>query len=132
MGDNALLSAHEKPLGESPISAVKACSNCDGTSLSFGRMAIDKIIQLADLGDVPTHQVLDCCHAVHHVSSALASLGLSTTEQMLQVRSQVVTDRWDAQMLNLANFRRTQGAEDWKWKPRPMSCKVEDHSTTAV
>jgi len=53
-------------------------------------------------------------------------------EQMLQVRSQVVSDRWDAQMLNLANFRRTQAAEGWKWNPRPMSCKVEDQSATAV
>ena len=185
------------------------------------------MIQLAKLGDVPTHQVLDCCHAVHHVSLALASLGLTATErmplyrehrtllrngqwrrvvedltslqntdkpikeleteiaylrrhgeagrlsyvsfrrqglpcgsgaiessirrvinlrlksnatfwksenaeQMLQIRSQVVTDRWDAQMLNLAEFRRTQAVDRWQWEPKLMSCKVENDQTIAV
>jgi hypothetical protein len=188
---------------------------------------IEKMIQLAKLGDVPTHQVLDCCHAVHHVSLALASLGLNATErmplyrehrtllrngqwrrvveelsslqdadkpikeleteiaylrrhgeasrlsfvsfrrqglpcgsgaiessirrvinlrlksnamfwksenaeQMLQIRSQVVTDRWDDQMSNLANFRRNEASDTWLWEPQPMSCKVEDEPTIAV
>ena len=40
---------------------------------------IDRIIDFAGLKDVPTYQVLDCCHAVHHVSMALASLGLTAS-----------------------------------------------------
>ena len=210
------------------LGAAKATSVtfvADGAPWIWDR--IDKIIQLSKLGDVPTHQVLDCCHAVHHISLALASLGLSSDERMplyrehrtllrngqwrrvveelsslqniakpikeleteiaylhrhgeaghlsyvsfrrqglpcgsgaiessirrvinlrlksnamfwkrenaelmLQVRSQLVTDRWDAQMMELANFRRTQAADDWKWEPQPMSCKVEDQHTVAV
>ncbi len=218
-----LVAMHLHRLGAAQATSVTFVA--DGAPWIWDR--IDKIILLAELGDVPTHQVLDCCHAVHHVSLALASLGLSTTErmplyrehrthirngqwrrvveelsslqdadqpikeleteiaylrrhgeagrlsfvsfrrqglpcgsgaiessirrvinlrlksnamfwksdhaeQMLQVRGQVVSDRWDSQMLNLANFRRTQAAEDWKWTPRPMSCKVEDHPVTAV
>ena len=38
---------------------------------------IDSIVGLAKLGDVPVHQVLDCYHAAHHISLALASLGYS-------------------------------------------------------
>ncbi len=218
-----LVAMHLHRLGAAKATSVTFVA--DGAPWIWDR--IDKIIQLAKLGDVPTHQVLDCCHAVHHVSLALAALGLTTeermplyrehrtllrngqwrrvveelsslqdtdkpikelkteiaylrrhgeagrlsfvsfrrqglpcgsgaiessirrvinlrlksnamfwksenAEQMLQVRSQVVTDRWDAQMLNLAEFRRTQAADTWKWKPRPMSCKVEDHTTIAV
>lgn len=42
---------------------------------------IESIVRLAGLVDVPTYQVLDCCHAVHHVSQALASLGLSKEQR---------------------------------------------------
>lgn len=42
---------------------------------------IEAIIRLAGLGEVPTNEVLDCCHAVHHVSQALAALGLSKEER---------------------------------------------------
>ena len=218
-----LVAMHLHRLGAAKATSVTFVA--DGAPWIWDR--IDKMIQLAKLGDVPTHQVLDCCHAVHHVSLALAALGLTTeermplyrehrtllrngqwrrvveelsslqdtdkpikeleteiaylrrhgeagrlsfvsfrrqglpcgsgaiessirrvinlrlksnamfwksenAEQMLQVRSQVVTDRWDAQMLNLAEFRRTQAADTWTWEPRPMSCKVEDPTAIAV
>ena len=218
-----LVAMHLHRLGAAKATSVTFVA--DGAPWIWDR--IDKIIQLSKLGDVPTHQVLDCCHAVHHISLALASLGLSSDERMplyrehrtllrngqwrrvveelsslqniakpikeleteiaylhrhgeaghlsyvsfrrqglpcgsgaiessirrvinlrlksnamfwkrenaelmLQVRSQVVTDRWDAQMMELANFRRTQAADDWKWEPQPMSCKVEDQHTVAV
>lgn len=188
---------------------------------------ISKIIALAGLSEVPTHQVLDCCHAVHHISQALACLGLSreernplyrqhrtllrngqwrrvveeltdmqnaedpnseleteisylrrhgvagrlsyvafrragipcgsgaiessirrvinlrlksnamfwkseNAESMLQVRSQVVPDQWDAAMLELAEFRRTQASDDWRWTPQSMSDKHEDSHAVAV
>ena len=218
-----LVAMHLHRLGAARASSVTFVA--DGAPWIWDR--IEKIIQLAQLGDVPTQQVLDCCHAVHHISLALASLGLSSDERMplyreyrtllrngqwravveglsslrnleqpikelkteiaylrrhgeagrlsyvsfrrqglpcgsgaiessirrvinlrlksnamfwksenaelmLQVRSQVVTDRWDAQMVDLANFRRTQAADTWKWEPRLMSCKVEDQPTTAL
>jgi hypothetical protein len=37
---------------------------------------IGAIVQLAKLVDVPIYQVLDCYHATHHISLALAALGL--------------------------------------------------------
>ncbi len=42
---------------------------------------IDAIIKLAKLEEVRTFQILDCCHAVHHISLALASLGLSKEDR---------------------------------------------------
>ncbi len=188
---------------------------------------ISTIIELAGLSKVRTYEVLDCCHAVHHISLALASLGLSREERnplyrvyrsllrngqwrqvveelssfqneadpnselateiaylqrhgeagrlryvyfrakgipcgsgavessirrvinlrmksnamfwklenaeaMLQVRSQVITDRWDDSMVELVDFRRTQAKQDWHWEPRKMSCKNENSTTIAV
>jgi len=42
---------------------------------------IDRIVELAGLSDAPTYRVLDCCHAVHHVSMALAALGLDREQR---------------------------------------------------
>lgn len=58
---------------------------------------IDRIIELAGLKDVPTYEVLDCCHAVHHISQALASLGLSVEERnplYRHLRSQLRNGQW--------------------------------------
>jgi hypothetical protein len=38
---------------------------------------IEAIVKQAKLGNVPVHQVLDCYHAAHHLSLALASLGFN-------------------------------------------------------
>jgi len=43
---------------------------------------IPTIIRLAQLSGVPVHQVLDCHHASHHISLALAAMGLSEKERM--------------------------------------------------
>lgn len=51
----------------------------DGAPWIWDRIA--GIIKLAGLSDVRTNQVLDCCHAVHHISLALGSLGLSREER---------------------------------------------------
>lgn len=58
---------------------------------------IERIIELAGLKKVATYQVLDCCHAVHHVSKALASLGLNRQERnplYRQLRSQLRNGQW--------------------------------------
>jgi hypothetical protein len=73
-----LVAMHLHRLGAAKATSVTFVA--DGAPWIWDR--IGKMIQLANLGDVPTHQVLDCCHAVHHVSLALASLGLNTTERM--------------------------------------------------
>jgi hypothetical protein len=38
--------------------------------------------------DVVTHEVLDCCHASHHISGELASLGLEDQERLPLYREQ--------------------------------------------
>ena len=43
---------------------------------------IGAIVQLAKLADVPIYQVLDCYHATHHISLALAALGLPDSLRM--------------------------------------------------
>jgi len=43
---------------------------------------IPTIVRLAQLDGVPIHEVLDCCHAAHHISLALAAMGLSERERM--------------------------------------------------
>lgn len=43
---------------------------------------IPTIVRLAKLDGVPIHEVLDCCHAAHHISLALAALGQNERERM--------------------------------------------------
>ncbi len=80
------------------LGAAKALSVtfvADGAPWIWDR--IDRIISLAELENVPTYQVLDCCHAVHHISLALASLGLSVEERnplYRQLRSQLRNGQW--------------------------------------
>ncbi|TWU50964.1 hypothetical protein Poly51_42570 [Rubripirellula tenax] len=42
---------------------------------------IEAISRLAGLDELPTTEVLDCCHGVHHISQALAAQGLSKDER---------------------------------------------------
>ncbi len=43
---------------------------------------VSTIVRLAKLEGVPIHEVLDCCHAAHHISLALAALGQNERERM--------------------------------------------------
>ena len=178
------------------------------------------IVRLAKLEHVPRHEVLDCCHAAHHISLALAAFGLSDAErmplyreqrtqlrngqwqrvvddlvdlaasspqneklnteiaylrkhgeagrlkyptfrglglplgsgaiessirrvinlrlkgngifwrdehaeEMIQVRSQVITNRWDARLAALRQHRRVDGRSNWHWSPRAMTGNPE-------
>ena len=53
-------------------------------------------------------------------------------ESMLQVRSQVIPDQWDAALTELSDFRRTIASDGYAWQPQPMSCKAEDSYRTAT
>lgn len=69
---------------------------------------IDHIISLAGLTNVPTYQVLDCCHAVHHISLALASLGLDREERnplYRQLRSQLRNGQWQRVIDDLSDLQ---------------------------
>ena len=187
---------------------------------------IPRIVALAQLTNVPIHEVLDCCHAAHHISLALAAFGLNEAERMplyrehrtllrngqwrrvvedlsdlvgdsendkmrteiaylqkhgdagrlsypafrkqgiplgsgaiesgirrvinlrlksnaifwrepnaesmLQVRAQVISNRWDQRVQEMRNLRRTNGLTDWTWRPQPMSIKTEAENKTAL
>jgi hypothetical protein len=47
---------------------------------------IETIVRLAKLTGVPIYQVLDNCHATHHVSLALAALGYGDKERLILYR----------------------------------------------
>jgi len=60
--------------------AVSVTFVADGAPWIWDR--IGTIVRLARLDGVPIHEVLDCCHAAHHISLALAALGCGEKERM--------------------------------------------------
>ncbi len=49
-------------------------------------------------------------------------------EAMLQVRAQIITDRWDERLKKMRQHLAYDGRRDWIWEPQPMSIKVERES----
>ncbi len=181
---------------------------------------IESIVRWAQLTGVPIYQVLDNCHATHHISLALAALGYGgkerpvfyreyrtllrngqwrqvvdeltelaqempadsqvwteiaylrkhgeagrlmyptfrskglplgsgaiesnirrvvnlrlkgnaiywleeNAEALLQIRANVLTNRWDQRLSELRKLRMRDGRTDWHWTPREMTSKVE-------
>jgi hypothetical protein len=218
-----LVAMHLHRLGAAQ--AVSVTFVGDGAPWIWDR--IEPIIASAKLQDVPTYEVLDCCHAAHHISLALSALGLKDTERMslyrehrtlvrngqwrrvvdelselagvpeesakvqteiaylrkhgeagrlsyphyrrlglplgsgaiessirriinlrlksnamfwrephaetmLQVRAQVITNRWDERLREMRRHQRSHPRTDWRWTPNPMSIKCEANSTTAL
>jgi len=219
-----LVAMHLHRLGAAE--AVSVTFVCDGAPWIWDR--VERMVELAKLEGVAIHQVLDCCHAAHHISLALAALGLSDVERMplyrqhrtllrngqwrrvvdelsgladddseqsakaqteiaylqkhgeagrlsyahyrrlgiplgsgavessirrvinlrlksnamfwrephaetmLQVRAQVISDRWDERIQEMRQLQRTHAGTDWEWKPQSMSCKSEPDNATAV
>ena len=46
-------------------------------------------------------------------------------EAMLQVRSQVISERWDDRIKQMRDHLAYDGRTEWNFQPRPMSSKVE-------
>ena len=215
-----LVAMHLHRLGAA--GAVSVAFVSDGAPWIWDR--IPQIVTLAKLQQVPIHEVLDCCHAAHHISLALAAYGLSDTarmplyrqhrtllrngqwrrvveelselaadepnnvklpteiaylrkhgeagrlsyvqfrkvglpigsggiessirrvinlrlksngmfwgdpqaETMLQVRAQVISNRWDQRLQEMRELSRQDGHLDWNWDPQPMSVKSEPADT---
>jgi hypothetical protein len=186
---------------------------------------IPAIVRLAKLEGVPIHEVLDCYHAAHHISAALAALGMNDQERrplyrehrtllrngqwrrvveeltglaeeapkeskiwteiaylrkhgeagrlkyptfrglglplgsgaiessirrvvnlrlkgnavywreenaeaMLQIRAQVLTNRWDQRLAALQRLQLHDARTDWRWVPRDLSPQVEATTVT--
>lgn len=219
-----LIAMHLHRLGAADALSVTFVA--DGAKWIWDR--IDRIVELAKLDGVSIHQVLDNCHAAHHISLALASLGLGDEERMplyrqhrtllrnghwrqvveelsalvnddfsdhsefatevaylrshgeagrlsyrsfrrlgiplgsgaiessvrrvinmriksnamfwisehaesmLQLRSQLISDRWDERLSSSREVERTQAIGDWHWEPDSMRPKDESSIATAV
>lgn len=217
-----LIAMHLHRLGAAGAASITFVA--DGAIWIWDRLPT--IVRLAKLEGVTVHEVLDCSHAVHHISLALAAMGQSeehrmplyrehrtllrngqwrrvveeltelaeddpdnekvqteiaylrkhgeagrlkyphfrslglpigsgaiessirrvinlrlkgngifwreeNAEAMLQVRSQVITDRWDERLKKMRQHLAYDGRRDWSWEPQPMSTKVERASPSA-
>ena len=45
-------------------------------------------------------------------------------EEMLQVRAQVISKRWDERVEAMRQYLRQDGRTDWEWEPQTMSSKT--------
>ena len=52
-------------------------------------------------------------------------------ESMLQLRSPVISGRWDERLKLMRLGRKSINLTDWSWEPHPMSNKVESNSKSA-
>lgn len=211
-----LVAMHLHRLGAAKALSVTFVS--DGGVWIWDRLAT--IVRLAKLENVQIHEVLDCYHAAHHISLALAALGLDdkkrmplyrehrtllrngqwrrvveelteiaadepkdskvwteinylqkhgdagrlkyptfkglglplgsgaiesnirrvinmrmkgnsiywredSGEAMLQVRAQVLTNRWDERLAELHQLQSRDSRTNWRWVPQDMSSKAE-------
>lgn len=51
---------------------------------------------------------------------------------MLQLRAQVTSKRWDDCQSDIRELTRQDARTDWRWKPRPMSCKDEANLANGI
>ncbi len=217
-----LVAMHLHRLGAAEALSITFSS--DGATWIWDR--IPQIVAQAQLTNVPIYEVLDCCHAAHHIALALAALGLSdkermplyrhhrtllrngqwrrvveelselaeglenegmkpeiaylqkhgeagrlsyphfrklgiplgsgaiesgirrvinlrlksnamfwrepNAESMLQVRAQVLSNRWDERVQEMRKLRRSDGSTDWTWQPRAMNVKTEAENASAL
>jgi hypothetical protein len=73
-----LVAMHLHRLGAAKAKSVTFVA--DGAPWIWDRIPV--IIEQAGLQKVKTYEVLDCCHAAHHISLALAALGLNDKERL--------------------------------------------------
>jgi hypothetical protein len=93
----------------------------DGATWIWER--IDSIVEMAGIpAEVKIYQVLDCCHGVHHISLALARLGLNEAERMplyRAMRTMLRNGQWQQVVGDLSDL-----AEDNKW-PSNIATEIE-------
>jgi len=99
-----LVAMHLHRLGAAQAISVTFVS--DGAVWIWDR--IDQIVAQAGIPKAVTiHQVLDTCHAVHHVSLALATLGVTVEQRMplyRDLRSQLRNGEWVNVVKELQTF----------------------------
>jgi hypothetical protein len=88
----------------------------DGAPWIWDRIA--GIVERAKLGEVPVYEVLDCCHAAHHISLALAALGLKEQERMplyRQHRTLLRNGQWRRVVEELTELSSEESEESGVW-----------------
>jgi hypothetical protein len=106
-----LVAMHLHRLGAAGAKSVTFVS--DGAPWIWDRIA--KIVSLAKLEQVQVHEVLDCCHAAHHISLALAAYGLSDKERMplyRQHRTLLRNGQWRRVVEELSDLADDDGNND--------------------
>jgi hypothetical protein len=73
-----LVAMHLHRLGAARAASITFVA--DGAPWIWDRLPT--IVRRAQLEGVPIYEVLDCCHAAHHISLALAAMGLSDRERL--------------------------------------------------
>jgi hypothetical protein len=93
----------------------------DGATWIWER--IESIVEMAGIpAEVKIYQVLDCCHGVHHISLALACLGLNEAERMplyRAMRTMLRNGQWQQVVEDLRDL-----AEDNQW-PSTIATEIE-------
>jgi hypothetical protein len=111
-----LVAMHLHRLGAAQAASVTFAS--DGAPWIWDR--IPTIVRLAKLDNVPIHEVLDCCHAAHHISLALAAMGDDLQERMAlyrEHRTLLRNGQWRRvveELTELADFNATLVGENEK------------------
>ena len=94
------------------LGAAKARSICfiaDGAPWIWDR--IDSIVHLAKLDEVAKYEILDCSHAVHHISLALAATGASQEGRLplyRELRTLLRNGRWREVVEQLTELQDSQ------------------------
>ncbi|XZE17504.1 hypothetical protein SH449x_000274 [Pirellulaceae bacterium SH449] len=114
-----LVAMHLHRMGAAQALSITFVS--DGATWIWER--IDAIVSKAGIpAEVKIHQVLDCCHGVHHISLALACLGLNEAERMplyRVMRTMLRNGQWQQVVDDLSDL-----AEDKKW-PSSIATEIE-------
>jgi hypothetical protein len=88
-----LIAMHLHRLGAAQAQSITFVA--DGAPWIWDR--IETIVRLAKLEGVAIHEILDCCHAAHHISLALTALGLNDRERLplyREHRTQLRNGHW--------------------------------------
>ena len=98
-----LVAMHLHRLGAAEAASVTFVA--DGAPWIWDR--IPAIVRSAKLDRVTVHEVLDCCHAAHHISLALAALGMKDRERMpayREYRTLLRNGQWQRVVDELTEF----------------------------
>ena len=79
---------------------------------------IEAIVRMANLVDIPIYQVLDNCHAAHHVSLALAALGYGDKERQVLYRAHrtlLRNGQWRQVVQELTDLAKTASQNSQVW-----------------